>query len=429
MISHYRLRNYRCFSEAEVELRPITLFFGYNNSGKSALLRALGLIAESIGSSKSNPIDLEADAARGADFRELPRRTGKNDEIGLGLTWQHESVPSAIGVDVTIQDLFDEERLLRQQVTQFELRYEDTQVVGQIELEDLLKEAEEEKTYALEVRQGGTATKVLLASMRFSGFLPDEIGRLLGDNKKLDEQLSFPVSDFGQQFQWLSSLRSPPARRFELRVRPKMRLRPDGTGAARILAYDQLSGGNLLEDVSRWYEKVFQRELTLIDENGALGLGLSPVGFSARPVNLVDTGEGMAQSLPVLVAFSLAQRRTDQPYYLAIEQPELHIHRRVQPDLAARLTELAASNPKARVLLETHSENLLLSIRLEVARGNLEPEDVIVYFISQDLGSTSLHRVTLDRSGRLEGAWPDNVFGENYEIAREILKQQRNIDQ
>jgi AAA15 family ATPase/GTPase len=41
-LSSYMVENYRPFAErTTIELRPLTLLFGYNSAGKSALLRAL----------------------------------------------------------------------------------------------------------------------------------------------------------------------------------------------------------------------------------------------------------------------------------------------------------------------------------------------------------------------------------------------------
>ena len=40
-IQSFTLKNYRSFVDrTTIELRPLTLLFGYNNSGKSALLSA-----------------------------------------------------------------------------------------------------------------------------------------------------------------------------------------------------------------------------------------------------------------------------------------------------------------------------------------------------------------------------------------------------
>ncbi|MBK3434390.1 AAA family ATPase [Pseudomonas sp. CCI1.1] len=49
MLKSFSVENYRSFSrKQDIELRPLTLFFGWNSGGKSALLRFLPLVAESL---------------------------------------------------------------------------------------------------------------------------------------------------------------------------------------------------------------------------------------------------------------------------------------------------------------------------------------------------------------------------------------------
>ncbi len=60
------LTRWRAFERKQrIELRPITLFFGWNNTGKSALLRALPLIADSARPDAVTPLNLKGAAARG----------------------------------------------------------------------------------------------------------------------------------------------------------------------------------------------------------------------------------------------------------------------------------------------------------------------------------------------------------------------------
>jgi predicted ATPase len=49
MLSRFTVENYRAFARAQaIEVRPLTLFFGWNSGGKSALVRFLPLLAESV---------------------------------------------------------------------------------------------------------------------------------------------------------------------------------------------------------------------------------------------------------------------------------------------------------------------------------------------------------------------------------------------
>ncbi|MHC2334939.1 hypothetical protein [Bradyrhizobium sp. USDA 4454] len=85
------VEGYRAFAKSEeIELRPLTLLYGFNSVGKSALLRALPLIAASSTGLSSIPIDLEAPIARGASFANLLARHQESPTLSFELAWTPE---------------------------------------------------------------------------------------------------------------------------------------------------------------------------------------------------------------------------------------------------------------------------------------------------------------------------------------------------
>ena len=62
------LRSFR--DEAALDVRPLTLLYGFNQAGKSSLLRVLALLADSL-QVGAGPLDLQSPALRGATFKEL----------------------------------------------------------------------------------------------------------------------------------------------------------------------------------------------------------------------------------------------------------------------------------------------------------------------------------------------------------------------
>ena len=97
------LKNLRCFAgRHRIELRPLTLVYGENNVGKSVLLRAIKLLADTV-ASLDEPLALGSPVARGASFDQLRCRLEDphwydepadgpqygDPAIGLGLEWQN----------------------------------------------------------------------------------------------------------------------------------------------------------------------------------------------------------------------------------------------------------------------------------------------------------------------------------------------------
>lgn len=119
-------------------------------------------------------------------------------------------------------------------------------------------------------------------------------------------------------------------------------------------------------------------------------------------VNIADVGFGVSQILPVLVALLVA--KPGQLVYL--EQPEIHLHPRAQEGLAQVLAD--AANRGVRIVLETHSELLLLTVQSLVAEGKLLPEKVkLHWFTRREDGITEIHSADLDRQGAF-GDWPED---------------------
>lgn len=119
-------------------------------------------------------------------------------------------------------------------------------------------------------------------------------------------------------------------------------------------------------------------------------------------VSIADVGLGVSQTLPVLVALLVAE--PGQLVYL--EQPEIHLHPRAQVALAEILTD--AANRGVRVVLETHSELLLLAVQSLVAEGKLSPELVkLHWFKRREDGVTEVSSTDLDATGAF-GDWPED---------------------
>ena len=135
------------------------------------------------------------------------------------------------------------------------------------------------------------------------------------------------------------------------------------------------------------------------------------------PVRTSDIGVGISQLLPVVVAVLDPGR----PGITAIEQPELHVHPRLQVELGDLFAAGVAGGNV--FLIETHSEHLLLRIMRrmrETSSGTLpegapavRPEDVNVLFVEPDGAETLIREMPLNEMGELVKAWPGGFFEED----------------
>ncbi|OGG47139.1 MAG: hypothetical protein A3F84_16955 [Candidatus Handelsmanbacteria bacterium RIFCSPLOWO2_12_FULL_64_10] len=132
-----------------------------------------------------------------------------------------------------------------------------------------------------------------------------------------------------------------------------------------------------------------------------------------------DVGIGISQVLPVLVsAFGLDRK------ILAIEQPEIHLHPKLQAELGDVFIESALGERKNTFIIETHSEHLILRLMRRMRdtyQENLpdglppvRPEDVAILFVQPKDSSAVVRLLELDEEGQLLDPWPGGFFEEGF---------------
>ena len=132
-----------------------------------------------------------------------------------------------------------------------------------------------------------------------------------------------------------------------------------------------------------------------------------------------DVGIGLSQLVPVIVTALDGQNRL-----LAIEQPELHLHPKLQAELADLLITSAKGATGHTLILETHSELIPLRIMRRIrnsADGHLPSHmpqvssaDVAIYYVETHQGTTVVRELELGEEGQLLDPWPEGFFEEGF---------------
>lgn len=153
-------------------------------------------------------------------------------------------------------------------------------------------------------------------------------------------------------------------------------------------------------------------------DRGKLGheLKVTTAGIDT-PHDLTHVGVGVSQVLPIVVMCLLAPKDTT----LIFEQPELHLHPRVQTLLGDFF--LSVSLMGKQCVVETHSEYLVNRLRLRVAAasGDALTPYVRLYFVSKKDGSSEYRPVVVNQYGAITD-WPEGFFDQSQREAEEILK-------
>lgn len=167
----------------------------------------------------------------------------------------------------------------------------------------------------------------------------------------------------------------------------------------------------LMEDTNKWLKRL----------DVGYELEVNPLGDPSRElfeirlvdtrregrvnVALLDVGFGISQLLPFVVQSLVSEKRI-----ISIEQPEVHVHPRLQADLGDLLAEAIKEPRQNQFIIETHSEHLILRLQRLVRKKQIEPEDVSVIYVSRGPEGAKAERLRLDEEGDFIDEWPNGFF-------------------
>jgi len=165
----------------------------------------------------------------------------------------------------------------------------------------------------------------------------------------------------------------------------------------------------------------FLTELNRLDWISDVVLRDERTGIDVLPCEI---GVGLSQLVPIV---ALPFKRTG---LFSIEQPELHVHPRIQVRLGdlfiSTMTPAHDDQPICNTwLVETHSEHILLRLKRrlrETSEGEqpdwvpaLRPDDIAIYFVEMDEDGSRFSKIGVDEEGEFTDVWPKGFFGERRE--------------
>lgn len=171
--------------------------------------------------------------------------------------------------------------------------------------------------------------------------------------------------------------------------------------------------------VTDWLKYLGVAETAHSVDKGKLGHELKVSLAEGGPNHdLTHVGVGVSQVLPILVMSLLANRDTT----LIFEQPELHLHPKVQTRLADFFLSIVLLGKQC--LIETHSEYLINRLRYRAAAegdDNRVTNNLKVYFVENTAGSSSFREVKMNEYGAILD-WPEGFFDQSQIESESILR-------
>jgi predicted ATPase len=363
MLRNLHLESFKCFEELELPLRPLTLLSGVNGGGKSSVIQALVLLAQTLSEREwGRTLILEGpELALGSAADVLNQRSSRR-RLVLGAATESERI---------IWTFRAEDRRA------LSLELEGAVLDGQsVELTEPLR-------WLLPAERAETS-KVVAAFRRLS---------------------------------WITAERTGPRELLPLR---------DAHGHEHVGARGELAAGLLYwresdqvrpslciaETPQTLYHQVRARmqeffpgcdfRVSPIEGASAVSLRLRSDARSdfQRPQNV---GFGLTQLFPILVAI-LAAKQGD---IVLVENPEVHLHPQAQQRIGTLLAIVADAG--VQVIVETHSDHVLNGVRLAAKTRAIHADDIAVHFFAPNRGSFDPRSPRIDADGRLD-SWPEGFF-------------------
>lgn len=362
MISAIKLKNFKCFRQCRIPLKPLTLLTGINSTGKSSAIQAFLLIQQSYRAEAGSlsRADVEATSLKPEGLF----LAGPLVDLGLpsDVLFSNSEVDS-FGISLEWQD--GSEFSVRADIEANALKVKD--VVGKYTAPDQLYYLSAERLCPKTLFPIPSNSQLEISSIgnhgEFAAYLlhVDGLSQIAHTNELGPNLLAPGTVGNSLQIQtegWLSQLGAP------VRLATS---RPEGTDTI-ILRFS-------LPDISQTY---------------------------FRPTNV---GFGLTYALPIFVA----ALRAPIGSLLIVENPEAHLHPKGQVLIGHFLARAAACG--VQVIAETHSDHVLNGIRVAVKQGDIRPEDVQVDFFAQHGGTASVVTPVIDKDGHID-QWPEGFFDE-----------------
>lgn len=461
MITSLALGNFRAFSGAlRINLAPLTLVYGPNSAGKSSLVKSLSLLQQSADLGRTAALHFSGPAV---DLGSLETTLHMHDQnrnltVGVGVPLRDE-VDGAVEVRVDFVRSMNGHRENRcvmsfcgpdgavrtslvfvptdDEESQFDLDpeslpafrrlvyatdsqpalFEGDDKIPRFEVDRLLPGRlngwVDTSTWAVQREMRREESTAAAAWLRISTTVNVAFQRSLAD------------------FSYIGPLRQPWQRMVPVDEASGRRgVGHAGEHVLKVLR-DRPSVLRMVNDsLQNVLETGYRLRVTELGDSGANRMsGLVPPTMvpalehleSGTVISPVDAGFGLSQLLPIVVEM---HSRFDT--LICIEQPELHLHPRLQARFGQLLRDAVEGPNNNSFLIETHSEHIFLRIQRLVRDGDIESSKVkILYVDNQDWDESRgtyvsspesrILELSLSPEGELIDPWPGGFFDERYE--------------
>ena len=400
MITELSVQNFKSWKNTgKLQIAPLTGFFGANSSGKTSILQTLLMLKQTV----ERPPDWNGVIDFGDDsslvnlgsFDDLIHQHKRNLPLEISLSWklsEELTIKQIDGIKTLSFDLAihnDENSVSR---ARFNYR------VGK---QIFRASGDNQGSCSVSTPGVSTSAQSLFRCYGIEG-ASLRVGQLFSPLQTCFENLF-------RSIRYLGPLREYPRQHYAWGGKHSPGVGQHGEDMVTALFSGRIQLRPTEEQIPKWLER-----LDLIDSYRLNPLSDSETAYEflvrkykgGPEVRLTDVGFGVSQVLPVLVLCYYVPEGS----ILILEQPEAHLHPKVQSELADLLIEVV-KNRRLQIILESHSEHLLIRLMRRIAEEQISADDTAFYFCEMNEGVSEIERLDVDDYGNITN-WPQNFFGD-----------------
>lgn len=386
MLKRIAVENFRSIENCNVELAPITIFFGPTSAGKSTLFYALLVLRNFI----LNP-NQAVDGLFNLGFQNLG---------GFEACVFNHAVSKPIRVTTTFEDKRAYTLLLRRN---------DADILENTGIVDLMAKVPipygANQSWPFTYSEGGEEYAInwngfaatVAAKSGSAEAQANAVGLAEGMNAIVESVKRVDVCPHRRGFFKPSYTASP------LTQTPTSE-----DEVATLVINDQNSAPRTSIDTIEIFDRDFR--ITTAPGTATTYLQTTEQKGARVPGLLVNDGFGVNQ-----VVYMMTKIHRPDVETILIEEPEIHLHPSVIRKFARVLTRIAAEDEK-QLIFTTHSEQFLLSLLACVKEKLLRPEQIKCYHVSRERKASVFTNEPVSNDGQISGGLSSFIEGELEDI-------------
>ena len=421
------INNFKTIRELKgFNFNSINIVSGVNSSGKTSFIQFLLLLKQTIEKQSANPsLVFDGDLINLGSYNDLVYKKDDKNEIEFEIEFNNDELEEKIAK----QSIYSVKNL----IINVKYSFKDKNVILKIIKFKYLSVFEDrEKEHSIELQynngkydvntdtslfgnfmpilDGDNLKPIQNATLSFNSFIPlTLINEDIGDEIKTQNILHF-LNDYFAKISYIGPLRAEPNDFYPQNKKNKY-IGKNGEYAAQFLEEE---AGNIVEFYNIQTNEPQKMSLSeavkywLCDEfNLAKDVTAEKTSDNKYTVNVVNhydvkstirqVGFGISQVLPIIVE----GLRMDKNGILILEQPEIHLHPKVQSALFDFIYSLSLTGKK--FFIETHSDHFITRMRRRVAEdSNNLSEKINLVFVEERESEHLFRKLNLDDMGTFD---------------------------